>query len=132
MAHLHVSACKMPSRWRLYTEGYKHNTFSPRGARVHFQHNWMYFYLFVYILPYDERYRPKHVEETLQVTNNCLLLIRIVTLYVMDLSKCFKFCDKQWFTFFLFCTMNQQMHNNFTNFRTATCFDTIMSSSGSL
>jgi hypothetical protein len=34
--------------------------------------------------------------------------------------------------FFIFCTMNQQMHNYLTNYYTApTCFDAIVSSSGS-
>jgi len=28
----------------------------------------------------------------------------------------------------LLCTMNQQTHNYFTNYHTATCFDTIVSS----
>ena len=32
----------------------------------------------------------------------------------------------------LFCTTNQQTHNYFTNYHTATCFDTIVPSSGSL
>jgi len=33
----------------------------------------------------------------------------------------------------LFCTMNQQIHNYFTNYDTPlTCFDTIVSSSGIL
>jgi len=42
------------------------------------------------------------------------------------------FCVRVNIVVFLFCTMNQQMRNYFTNYHTAaTCFDTIVSSSGS-
>ena len=34
--------------------------------------------------------------------------------------------------FFIILYYDQQMHNHFTNYHTATCFDTIVSSSGSL
>ena len=91
---------------------------------------------------------------------NILLLLQYINIYTLPLSSSIslttvwsnfppplilyyhtslKECNVYIFIYFntctahilLFCTMNQQIHNYFTNYHTPTCFDTIMSSSGS-
>ena len=71
------------------------------------------------------------------MTNKCTIISQIITLLHVSTLSCHpQTACNQYLAHFFFSFVDlysdQQMHNYFTNYRAATCFDTIVSSSDSL